>query len=76
MIVNDLKLLGYAWFCGRSNIGIVLCEDQITKEKKSYIGTVPGQNQDDDLRYLIEWGSKFDPVNAEDLINKYGSQTA
>jgi len=62
-----MKTLAYRWFTGRDCVGIVLCEDEITKEKKAYIGGVVGLNEADDIEYIKDWGTSF-PVNVAEKL--------
>ncbi len=41
-------------------IGVVVCEDQITGQRRGYIGIGLGQDEKADIEYIRDWGS---PVN-------------
>lgn len=61
-----MKILDAIWFSQMGNsaqIGIVIGEDQITKEIKSYIGTSNIGNEDKDRQFIAATGAKF-PVEA------------
>lgn len=48
-------------------VGIVECEDEITKQRKLYIGTGKGINKDEDEKHIAAFGCKFNP---NDFIRK------
>ena len=72
-LVNNLKLIGYCFYTSRTCVAIVLCIDTITNEKKSYIGSIVGEDMSDDLIQTISWGCRFNPEIAETLINQTGT---
>jgi hypothetical protein len=72
IVNNNVELIGWCWFNGRDTIGVVLGYDTITKQKKSYIGKVDGDNERHDLFNILCWGTKFDVECAEKLINQQG----
>lgn len=55
------KTLDKTWFAtGHGHcIGIVLCEDEVTKEKKAYISVVSGEDEEADTQDIKENGAKF-----------------
>ena len=70
----NLQILGYAWFSAKSTIGIVLIKDETTEELKSYIASVQGDSEIEDLVYTHEWGAKFPVKEAISIITKSGTQ--
>jgi len=44
------------WFTGRTNIGIILKDNGF--EKKAYIGSVSGMNEEQDIKSILEYGNK------------------
>lgn len=60
--------VGVRWFTGRSVVGIAVKYDEITKEGKSYIAPVPGFDYDVDVKFILEWGTKFPIKDALRLI--------
>lgn len=69
---GNIELIGWCWYTGRDSIGIVLCLDVITNEKKAYIGLVDGENERHDISNIMCWGTRFESEIAEILINKRG----
>ena len=46
------------WFtCMTGTIGVVVGEDNVTKEKKAYIGVAAGFDQDADTKTVMELGA-------------------
>jgi len=57
-----MKILNSVWFSQMrppSTIGIVVGEDAVTSEKKAYIGTGFGVDEDRDRKMIAEYGSPF-----------------
>ena len=55
MIITDKY-----WFSTMTaNIGIIIGFDEITKERKAYIGTCKGLNEDLDADYIARNGSRI-----------------
>jgi hypothetical protein len=71
-----MKVKGAYWFSGMNfHIGIVVGEDEFTKEHKGYISTVPGLNEAEDMQHIADLGSPVSPaVMAE--IGRYLSWPA
>ena len=59
--VNGLKVLDAVWYTqmGGPVIGIVMCEEIATGNKKSYIGTGDGISAESDARSIAMYGAKF-----------------
>lgn len=66
------KYVGHVWFSGRSQIGIVLCFDEITQKPKAYINTFVGLDEEDDIKHIMEQGSKFPVLEATTIIGEHG----
>lgn len=49
------------WYTAQNGmpIGIIKGKDEITEEIKYYIGIGMGFNEDDDAKYIMKWGDKF-----------------
>lgn len=63
------KIITSTWYTMADGglIGIVECEDEITKQRKLYIGTGEGINKDEDEKRIAALGCKF---NLNDFIRK------
>jgi len=70
MVVGK-KNLGHVWFTGRAEIGVVLC--LIDGVPKAYISTILGLDEDEDIKHITDWGSKFPIAEAASLIKKNGT---
>jgi hypothetical protein len=68
----ETKSIGVVWFCGRSNIGIVLGYDPIEKKPKAWITTASGFDLEDDIIHIMKWGSKFPIKQAIELVKDFG----
>lgn len=65
------KILNTYWYSTLAGlIGIVECEDAITKEIKYYIGIAYGANEEADARYIQKNGSRIYP----EIMFKRGNQ--
>lgn len=67
------KHIGHIWFTGRSQIGIVLCFDEITEKPKAYIHTFVGMDEEDDIKHIKEHGMKFPVLEATTIIGERGT---
>lgn len=70
--VNNVKIIGWCWFNGRNAIGLIYCEDVVTKENKAYIGVGEGKDEAADLVNILSWGTKFPLEEAKKLVTKLG----
>jgi hypothetical protein len=66
------KEIGHIWFSGRSTIGVVLAYKQHEKQLVAWIASVAGSNEDDDIQFIMDYGSKFPVEEASKLILKNG----
>lgn len=57
-----------AWFCGRTNVGIVKVPPLVTgDEAKYYIAAVAGHSESADIEFIADYGSLF-PKEAGDAL--------
>jgi len=54
-----MKALEVQWFSGTDNIGIVKAEDEATGEIFFYISKVKGIDEAEDIKHIVDWGSKM-----------------
>ena len=67
-----MKALGVQWFASRRTvIGLVKAKDEVTDEIKFYLGTAVGADEEDDIRLIMEQGSK---IISKDLIKFLGGE--
>ena len=64
--MKNRKLVGKRWFTGRDCIGIVLVDNGF--ELKSYIAKVQGNNEDEDLNFIMDYGTMFPVEEAKSLV--------
>lgn len=64
------KIIDVKWFCGRTMVGIVKVEDEYDGIKY-YIASPPGEakgnNEQEDIQFIADWGSTF-PKDVGDLL--------
>ena len=56
-----MKVLADYWFSDMygDTVGIVVAEDEVTKERKAYIGVGAGFNQEADKESILDGGQKL-----------------
>ena len=66
-----MKIETTIWFTQMvepSTIGIVIGTDEVTGEKKAYIGTGKGFDEDQDAKHISVTGARVTKKDAEQLI--------
>lgn len=65
-----MKVLADYWFNDMRGgiVGIVVGEDEVTKERKAYIGTAEGHNQKVDMQSILDTGQKLSLPFLEGLV--------
>jgi len=58
------------WFSGLTTVGIVIGEDERTKERKAYIGATDGGglSEASDAKHILEYGAKVHPEQLENIL--------
>lgn len=55
-----MKIIETMWFTNRDGcIGIVVIQEDVTGDRKAYIGPVPGADEKADTESILAWGNKF-----------------
>lgn len=55
-----MKVIDTLWFTtSDGTIGIVTIEEDITGDRKAYIGTASGNDEKEDIDHILAWGNKF-----------------
>lgn len=55
-----MKVIDTLWFTtSDGTIGIVTIEEDITGDRKAYIGTASGNDEKEDTNHILAWGNKF-----------------
>ena len=67
-----MKILYTYWFSDMmgGQIGVVVGEDEITKERKAYIGIAGGQDQQADVEAISTRGQKLFPALLEEILRR------
>lgn len=64
-----MKVIKTRWFTNnRGCIGIVVGEDNVTGDRKAYIGIGHGADEKVDTEAILAWGNKFDLKTAQWLV--------
>lgn len=63
-----MKLIHVTWFTREECFGIAVGEDEITKERKAYIGIVQGNHEEIDAMHLLANGSKIALSMLEEIV--------
>ena len=64
-----MEILDVKWFCGRTNVGIVMVDDEYGGIKY-YIASVSGANEEIDKKFIADWGSTFPNPAGEALFRR------
>jgi len=64
-----LKVVDVIWITGRETIGLIACESEYDG-MKYYIAAVPGNNLEQDIEYIKDWGTKVSPDIFERFFSK------
>ena len=55
-----MKVIETLWFTtADGTIGIITIEEDITGDRKAYIGTASGNNEKEYIDHILAWGNKF-----------------
>lgn len=55
-----MKVIESLWFSGKDGcVGIIVDEDSVTGERKAYIGSASGIDEEADIKAISDWGAKF-----------------
>jgi hypothetical protein len=59
----DIEVLAKMWFGTDPPVGIVIIKNK-DGNTRAYIKPVTGNNEDDDVKSIVDWGQKFPPAIA------------
>jgi hypothetical protein len=68
-----MKIEQTLWFNEMSStrpIGIVIGSDEVTGEKKAFIGTGDGISASGDAKHITEWGTKLKKHMIKEIYNQ------
>lgn len=57
--MKNINVTWFAQMAANGIIGIVTCEDEITGEKKAYIGVGEGRDESEDIEHILNTGAKL-----------------
>jgi len=59
-MIAGKRIVSSRWFTNLFGcVGIVVVDDLITGERKAFIGTGQGENEQVDIDYICEWGKEL-----------------
>ena len=65
------KIIETVWFPGAKGLcGIVVTEDEVTGERRGYVGVAFGLDEDVDANMVKDWGVKLFPRVLRDILAK------
>lgn len=64
--IGDLEILDHIWY---GDLGFVKALDTITGEIKFYIGAHLGYTIKEDIRYIVQMGTKYTIESFKNLLN-------
>ena len=66
-----MKVIEKIWFTNiKGTAGLVIIEEDVTHDRKGYIGVVDGEDEEADTQSLLAWGQKFSLRFAEDIARR------
>jgi hypothetical protein len=68
-----MKIEKAIWFttCDGNTLGIVMGTDEVTGERKAYIGVGEGIDETTDTLDIMRYGAKFTPDHIRALLNHF-----
>lgn len=63
-----MKIIDDMWFTSSHTVGIVVIEDEVTHERRSFIGVASGQDVKADIEHIAERGNPFSASAAARII--------
>jgi len=64
-----MKIIDALWFTNIDGcIGIIVIEEDVTGDRKAYIGSARGKDQKVDTEKILAWGNKFSIDTAERIL--------
>lgn len=65
-----MKIIDSLWFTTiDGSIGIIVIEEDVTGDRKAYIGPASGKDEKADTEKIIAWGNKFSIDTAERILH-------
>lgn len=65
-----MKVIDSLWFTTLDGcIGIIVIEEDVTGDRKAYIGPASGKDEKTDMEKVLAWGNKFSIDTAERILH-------
>lgn len=65
-----MKVIEKMWFTNNQGcIGIITCEEDVTGDRKAYIGIGCGKDEGEDTEGILAWGNKFSLDTAQIMVS-------
>jgi len=64
------KIIDCIWFTSTRTVGIIVTEDERTKERRAYIGVVDGDNEELDKLYIKEHGAPVSVMAMNQVVRE------
>ena len=65
-----MKVIDSLWFTNiKGTVGIVILEEDVTGDRKAYIGVVSGEDEKADTETIIAWGNKLSLDTAQRIVH-------
>ena len=59
-MIAGKRIVSSRWFCNLFGcVGVIVVDDLVTGERRAYIGTGQGENEQVDIDYICEWGQEL-----------------
>lgn len=65
-----MEIIKVSWITGRNTIGVVLAKNEIG-ELHAYIGVGTGNNEQEDIQTILDWGNKFKPDHFKSIFDNF-----
>jgi len=65
-----MEIIKVSWITGRNTIGIVLAKNEIG-ELHVYIGVGTGNDEDEDIQSILDWGTKLKPEVFKSIFERF-----
>lgn len=66
----NFDIVSTYWFTAMTGlVGVVVCQDRFTHERKAYIGTAKGLDEKEDELHIAQTGAKMHLASAEAIVS-------
>jgi hypothetical protein len=64
------KIIDCIWFTSIKTVGIIVTEDELTKERRAYVGVVDGNDPELDRLYIKEHGAPVSVMAMKQVVRE------